>query len=77
MLKDESLLKIREEEEKRKDVSAKFQTTMNEITSLMQQNNDKNMKLRDDNIDMTAKLKSICEQYELRQQVISSILNYF
>lgn len=71
------MLKIREEEEKRKDVSAKFQTTMNEITSLMQQNNDKNMKLRDDNIDMTAKLKSICEQYELRQQVVSSILYTF
>lgn len=65
------MLKIREEEEKRKEVSAKFQATMNEITTLMQQNNDNNMKLRDDNIDMTSKLKSICEQYEVRQQVIN------
>lgn len=62
-------MKIREEEEKRKEVSAKFQATMNEITTLMQQNNENNMKLRDDNIDMTAKLNSICEQYEARQQV--------
>ncbi|XP_054271947.1 alpha-taxilin [Macrosteles quadrilineatus] len=72
-IKDESLLKIREEEEKRKEVSAKFQTTMNEITTLMQQNNDKNMKLRDDNIDMTTKLKNICEQYEIRQQQVERI----
>jgi len=72
-IKDESLLKIREEEEKRKEVSAKFQTTMNEITTLMQQNNDKNMRLRDDNIDMTTKLKNICEQYEIRQQQVERI----
>ncbi|XP_075227182.1 uncharacterized protein LOC142327761 [Lycorma delicatula] len=72
-IKDESLLKIREEEEKRKEVSAKFQATLNEITTLMQQNNDKNMKLRDDNIDMNAKLKNVCEQYELREQQVEKI----
>lgn len=70
---DESLLKIREEEEKRKEVSAKFQATLNEITTLMQQNNDKNLKLRDDNIDMNAKLKNVCEQYELREQQVEKI----
>lgn len=72
-IKDESLLKIREEEEKRKEVSTKFQATLNEITTLMQQNNDKNMKLRDDNIDMNAKLKNVCEKYELREQQVEKI----
>lgn len=66
---EESVLKIREEEEKRKEVSNKFQSTLAEITSLMQQNNEKNSKLRDDNIEMTTKFKSVCEQYELRVQV--------
>uniref|UniRef100_A0A1B6D608 Alpha-taxilin n=1 Tax=Clastoptera arizonana TaxID=38151 RepID=A0A1B6D608_9HEMI len=72
-IKDENLLKIREEEEKRKEVSAKFQNTLTEITTLMQQNSDKNMKLRDDNIDIAAKLKNVCEQYELREQQMDKI----
>jgi hypothetical protein len=69
ILQDESLLKIREEEERRKEVSANFQTTLNEITALMQQNNEKNSKLREDNLEMTKKFKTVCEQYSLREQV--------
>lgn len=72
-IKDESLLKIREEEEKRKEVSAKFQSTLNEITTLMQQNNEKNSKLREDNLEMTKKFKTVCEQYELREQQVEKI----
>ncbi|XP_069689808.1 gamma-taxilin-like isoform X2 [Periplaneta americana] len=72
-IKDESLLKIREEEEKRKEVSAKFQSTLNEITALMQQNNEKNSKLREDNLEMTKKFKTVCEQYELREQQVEKI----
>ncbi|RZF49289.1 hypothetical protein LSTR_LSTR011813 [Laodelphax striatellus] len=72
-IKDESLSKIREEEEKRKEVSAKFQSTLSEINHLMQQNTDKNSKLRDDNLDMNARLKSVCEQYELREKEVDRI----
>lgn len=72
-IKEESVLKIREEEEKRKEVSNKFQSTLAEITSLMQQNNEKNSKLRDDNIEMTTKFKSVCEQYEIRVQQVEKI----
>lgn len=35
----------------------------------MQQNSDKNSKLRDDNIDMSAKLKSVCQEFEKREMV--------
>ncbi|XP_065225008.1 gamma-taxilin [Planococcus citri] len=73
VIKEESYQKIREEEEKRKEVSAKFQVTLNEITELMKQDSDKTMKLRDDNIDMTSKLKSIYEQYEIREQQIEKM----
>ncbi|PNF22844.1 hypothetical protein B7P43_G01394 [Cryptotermes secundus] len=72
-IKDESLLKIREEEERRKEVSANFQTTLNEITALMQQNNEKNSKLREDNLEMTKKFKTVCEQYSLREQQVDKI----
>jgi hypothetical protein len=38
----------------------------------MQQNNEKNSKLRDDNLEITKKFKTVCEQYELREQVCIS-----
>lgn len=76
-IKDESLLKIREEEERRKETQAKFQATLAEITTLMQQNNDKSNKLRDDNIDMTKKFQTIVEQYEIREQQVKFIRLHF
>lgn len=35
------------------------------------------MKLRDDNIDMTSKLKSVYEQYEIREQVAFPFIKMF
>ncbi|KAK6641460.1 hypothetical protein RUM44_013172 [Polyplax serrata] len=72
-IKDESLQRIREEEEKRKTVSNKFQSTLGEITVLMQQNNENNSKLRDENLEMQNKFKTVCEQYELREQQVEKM----
>lgn len=72
---EESLLKIREEEERRKETQAKFQNTLSEITTLLQQNNEKNVQLRDDNNSMTEKFKSIVQQYQLREQQVCIILS--
>ncbi|XP_047985309.1 gamma-taxilin isoform X1 [Leguminivora glycinivorella] len=72
-IKEESLLKIREEEERRKETQAKFQNTLTEITTLLQQNNEKNAKLRDDNISMTEKFKSVVQQYQLREQQVDKM----
>ncbi|CAF4840625.1 unnamed protein product [Pieris macdunnoughi] len=72
-IKEESLLKIREEEERRKETQAKFQNTLSEITALLQQNNEKNAKLRDDNISMTEKFKSVVQQYQLREQQVDKM----
>nr|XP_018908655.1 PREDICTED: alpha-taxilin-like [Bemisia tabaci]XP_018908656.1 PREDICTED: alpha-taxilin-like [Bemisia tabaci] len=72
-IKEESIAKMREEEEKRTEISQKFQNTLSEITTLMQQNNEKNNKLRDDNVDMTSRLKSVCEQYQLREQQVEKL----
>lgn len=79
---EESLLKIREEEERRKETQAKFQNTLSEITTLLQQNNEKNVKLRDDNNSMNEKFKSVVQQYQLREQQVSmkrllKMLQYF
>ncbi|XP_043483897.1 gamma-taxilin [Leptopilina heterotoma] len=72
-VKEESLLKLREEEEKRKEVSAKFQSTLGELTALMSQNNEKNTKLYEDNMEMSKNFKSLCEQVELREQQFEKI----
>ena len=66
---EESVAKIREEEEKRREVSAKFQTTLSDITGTMNENNQKNTKLTEENIEMSKKLKSLCEQYEQNNSV--------
>uniref|UniRef100_A0A336M6Z4 CSON013095 protein n=1 Tax=Culicoides sonorensis TaxID=179676 RepID=A0A336M6Z4_CULSO len=72
-IKDESFSRIREEEEKRKETQNKFQKSLNEIQTLMNENNDKNLKLKADNQEMTDKFKFILEQYELREQQMEKI----
>ena len=67
-VKEESLLKIREEEEKRKEVSAKFQSTLAEITTLMAETKEKNVKLHDDNREIHKKFKSVFDEMDIREQ---------
>lgn len=54
-VKNESIQKIREEEERRKESQSKFQTSLNEITQSLTKNNEENLKLRDHNLEMTKK----------------------
>jgi len=42
---------------------------LNEVTAMLQQNNERNTKLREENSDMAAKLKLLCDQYAVREQV--------
>lgn len=67
------MLRIREEEEQRKEVSQKFQTTLAEVSTLLQQNNDKNQKLREENREMATKLQMLCDQYSLREQHLEKL----
>ncbi|XP_053672945.1 alpha-taxilin [Anopheles nili] len=66
-IKDESLAQIQLEEEKRKQTQEKFQQSLNEIQLVMNENNDKNMKLKEDNMEMAKKFKVILEQYDQRE----------
>ncbi|XP_043225802.1 alpha-taxilin-like [Amphibalanus amphitrite] len=74
LVKEESVAKIREEEEKRREVSAKFQTTLSDITGTMNENNQKNNKLTEENIEMSKKLKSLCEQYEQNNSLVEKMM---
>lgn len=68
-IKSESMSKIRDEEEKRKETQAHFQKSINEIFSTLGKNNDENLKIKDANTEMTKKFKYLAEQYELREKV--------
>ena len=50
-LQEESRQRAREEEERRKEVSGKFQTTINEITMKMQEHHQRNQSLQQENME--------------------------
>jgi len=52
------------------------QTTINEIQQQMNDHYQKNSALREENIELTNKLKGLIEQYELREQVSDGGINY-
>lgn len=59
----------REEEERRKEATAHFQITLNEIQAQLEQHDIHNAKLRQENIELGEKLKKLIEQYALREEV--------
>ena len=71
------MLRIREEEERRKEVATKFQTTLSDVSALLQQNNEKNTKLREENTEMAAKLQMLCDQYTLREQHLEKLAKQY
>lgn len=54
-IKTESMSKIRDEEEKRKETQEHFQQSINEIFSTLGKNNDENLKIKEANLEMTKK----------------------
>ncbi|XP_018320673.1 alpha-taxilin [Agrilus planipennis] len=73
LIKEENLAKIREEEERRKEVALKFQNTLSEVSNMVQENSEKNIKLRDDNKDMANKIQALCEQFNKRKEQLARV----
>ncbi|KAI6649237.1 Alpha-taxilin-like [Oopsacas minuta] len=63
---EDTRLKVTEEKLARKEVAAQFQSQIDEITSQMQEQNQRNLKLERDNGDM----RSIIEQFDAREENI-------
>lgn len=72
-IKSESMSKIRDEEEKRKETQAHFQQSINEIFTTLGKNNDENLKIKEANLEMTKKFKFLAEQYELREKQLEKL----
>ncbi|XP_063928146.1 alpha-taxilin isoform X2 [Zophobas morio] len=72
-IKEENMAKIKEEEERRKEVSLKFADKLNDINSMMEDNKEKSDKLREENLKMTAKLADLYAQFQKREEDISKM----
>lgn len=72
-IKSESMSKIRDEEEKRKETQAHFQKSINDIFATLGKNNDENLKIKEANVEMTKKFKYLAEQYDLREKQLEKL----
>uniref|UniRef100_W5LZ65 Taxilin beta b n=2 Tax=Lepisosteus oculatus TaxID=7918 RepID=W5LZ65_LEPOC len=75
-LKEETLQRCREDEEKRKEITTHFQSTLNDIQAQIEQHSDRNNKLCQENTDLAEKLKGIIEQYEQREEHLDKIFKH-
>ncbi|XP_059841262.1 beta-taxilin-like [Hypanus sabinus] len=75
-LKEESLQRAREEEEKRKEVTKHFQDTLADIQSQIDQQTQRNVKLYEENTELSSKLKDIIEQYDLREEHFEKVFKH-
>ncbi|XP_074043806.1 beta-taxilin [Macrotis lagotis] len=75
-LKEETLLRAREEDEKRKEITNHFQGTLSDIQAQIEQQSERNMTLCQENTELAEKLKSIIDQYELREEHLDKIFKH-
>lgn len=68
--------RTRLEEEKRKEVTTHFQSTLNDIQTQMEQHNERNASLRQENGELAGKLKKLYEQYKQREEVRGLFLTH-
>ncbi|XP_040285166.1 beta-taxilin [Bufo bufo] len=72
-LKEETIQRVREDEEKRKEITNHFQITLAEIQSQIEQQSERNTVLCQENAELAEKLKSIVGQYEVREEHLDQI----
>eukprot|EP00116_Pleurobrachia_bachei_P006797 sb/3467059/ len=73
-LKEEYDQRAQEEDRKRQEIAAKFQTTINDINQKMSDNQTNNQTLREDNMELATKLKSLIEEYRNREEHVERVL---
>ncbi|KAJ7300334.1 hypothetical protein JRQ81_000056 [Phrynocephalus forsythii] len=74
--KEENTQQAREEEERRKEATAHFQITLNEIQAQLEQHGIHNAKLRQENVELGEKLKKLVEQYALREEHMDKVFKH-
>lgn len=73
IIKDESIKRAKEDDEKRKEISAQFNHTIGEIQSQMTDNSERNSKLRQENENLAAQLRTFIKQCEVRDLQVEKL----
>lgn len=77
-LKDEeNNLKLQEETQKRIDIAKSFETTMAELTKLIETHSSHNTALRKENVEMAGKLQELLEEFKEREGKVEMISEEF
>jgi len=72
-LKEETLARCREDEEKRTEISEHFQSTLVDIQAQIEQHSNRNQKLCNENAQLADKLDSLMTQYENREEQLEKL----
>ncbi|XP_070318230.1 gamma-taxilin isoform X2 [Odocoileus virginianus] len=75
-LKEENMQHAREDEERRKEATAHFEFTLNEIQTQLKQHDIHSVKLRQENTELGEKLKKLIEQYALREEHVGKVFKH-
>lgn len=73
VMREETLLRCKEDEEKRKEITSHFQTMLTEIQTQIEQHSARNDKLCHENAHLTDKLESLMNQCERREESLEKI----
>uniref|UniRef100_A0A131XGZ8 Putative myosin n=1 Tax=Hyalomma excavatum TaxID=257692 RepID=A0A131XGZ8_9ACAR len=68
------MMRIRDEEEKRREVASKFQTTLMDITAVLEENQARSVQLREENFQLAQRLKGVIDHYDLWEKNIDAVL---
>lgn len=74
LVKDECLVRIRDEEEKRREVASKFQTTLLDITAVLEENQARSLQLKEENAQLAQRLKALIEHYDVWEKNVDTVL---
>nr|XP_019933859.1 PREDICTED: beta-taxilin-like [Paralichthys olivaceus] len=72
-LREETLQRCREDEEKRSEITCHFQKMLTEIQTQIEQHSARNDKLCHENANLTDKLESLMNQCDLREESLEKI----
>ncbi|CAN9507358.1 unnamed protein product [Ophioblennius macclurei] len=73
MLREETLQRCKDEEEKRSEITSHFQSMLKEIQAQIEQHSARNDKLCRENANLTDKLESLMSQCETREESLEKI----
>lgn len=74
LVKDECMVRIRDEEEKRREVASKFQTTLLDITAVLEENQARSLQLKEENAQLAQRLKALIEHYDVWEKNVDTVL---